>query len=119
MFLFDASRKKEGKKKKIEVNIWKGTFSYGRLKRRPKISYQFKDLYQCIKSRKNRTKVTITTNTTPREKHKYYLTSFEVRERFCEIIWLGLCGIKSVANYTVHGLPAPIPPSPPLFFPIS
>eukprot|EP00026_Physarum_polycephalum_P003984 Phypoly_transcript_04001.p1 GENE.Phypoly_transcript_04001~~Phypoly_transcript_04001.p1 ORF type:complete len:604 (+),score=58.19 Phypoly_transcript_04001:159-1970(+) len=105
MFLFDASRKKEGKVKKIELNIWKGTFSYGRLKRRPKISYQFKDLYQCTKSRKNRHKVTVITNTTPREKHKYYLASMEVRERFCEIMWLGLCGVKSVANYTNFGPP--------------
>lgn len=100
MFIFDASRKKEGKLKKIELNIWKGTFSYGRLKRRPKISFQFKDLYQCVKSKKNKCKVTISTNTTPREKFKYYLTSMETRERFCEIMWLGLCGIKSVANYT-------------------
>lgn len=100
MFLFDASRHREGKFKKIELNIWKGTFSYGRLKRKPKISFQFKDLYQCVKSRKHNTKVVITTNTTPREKMKYYLPSMEIRERFCEIMWLGLCGIKSVANYT-------------------
>lgn len=65
------------------------------------VSYQFKDLYQCIKSHKNNTKVLVITNDTPREKLTYYLPSMEIRERFCEIMWLGLCGIKSVANYTV------------------
>ncbi len=119
MFIFEASRKQEGKKKTIEINLTKATLSYGRhhnhhnnnnnnkansSNNKPKIAFQFKDIYQCIKSQKEKTKVAIYTNsmtTTTKEESKFYFKNMETRERFCEIMWLGLCGVTSFEDYSV------------------
>eukprot|EP01111_Echinosteliopsis_oligospora_P011988 TRINITY_DN4066_c0_g1_i2.p1 TRINITY_DN4066_c0_g1~~TRINITY_DN4066_c0_g1_i2.p1 ORF type:complete len:569 (+),score=102.56 TRINITY_DN4066_c0_g1_i2:125-1831(+) len=97
-FVFDASRKKQGKLKKIEINLVELSVRYGKHNQKPKIIIPFKEILQCVKPKLKNRKLFIVGPLVlnVQKTHKFYFPTMELRERFCEIMYFGLQGITPI-----------------------